>query len=273
MGASHGHQLVFVGGLHRSGTTALARTLALHPDVSGFSETEAVEDEGQHLQDVYPAAREYGGVGRFAFDEAAHLTEASSLASPASAERLLDQWRLYWDAAAPVWVEKSPPNLVMTRFLQALFPDARFIVIVRHPLVVALATRKWARFTSIDRLVQHWIHAHRVLFDDAPRISRLHVVHYEDLVADPHDSLGRIASFLSLPGTVPAGSLDGRRSQAYARRWDDLRGSVLPWRSRRARRLVARYADEVAEFGYVLDDLTRIPEGAVASRLPRAGDA
>ena len=61
------HRLVVVGGLHRSGTTPLARTLATHPQVSGFSGTGAREDEGQHLQTVYPRVRDYGGAGHFAF--------------------------------------------------------------------------------------------------------------------------------------------------------------------------------------------------------------
>ena len=55
------HRFVFLAGLHRSGTTLLARLLAAHPEISGFSETGVPADEGQHLQGVYPAAREYGG--------------------------------------------------------------------------------------------------------------------------------------------------------------------------------------------------------------------
>ncbi len=37
---------VFVCGLHRSGTSLLARALAEHPAASGFQNTGAIEDEG-----------------------------------------------------------------------------------------------------------------------------------------------------------------------------------------------------------------------------------
>jgi len=69
------HDLVFVGGLHRSGTTLLARAIAKHDEVSGFRRTEALANEGQFLQSVYPIAREFGGTGRFGFDERSHMTE------------------------------------------------------------------------------------------------------------------------------------------------------------------------------------------------------
>src|SRR4051794_31204460 len=119
------HQLLFVGGLHRSGTTPLARALSAHPEVSGFSNTGVPEDEGQHLQDVYPSAHLLGGPGRFARNSSAHLTESSGLATSESASRLWTSWAPYWDLNKRVLVEKTPSNLLMTRFLQRLFRRQR----------------------------------------------------------------------------------------------------------------------------------------------------
>src|SRR4051812_31203825 len=54
-------RLVFVGGLHRSGTSLVHRCLADHPRASGFRNTGVWEDEGQHLQTVYRPAGSHGG--------------------------------------------------------------------------------------------------------------------------------------------------------------------------------------------------------------------
>ncbi len=118
-----GQQLIFVGGLHRSGTTPLTNVLGSHPDISGLMDTGVIENEGHHLQDVYPKIRRYGGMGRFAHSERAHLTETSPLASSENAGRLFEAWAPYWDLDKPHLVEKSPSNMIMGRFLQTLFPD------------------------------------------------------------------------------------------------------------------------------------------------------
>ncbi|HEX5882849.1 MAG TPA: sulfotransferase [Actinomycetota bacterium] len=258
------HRLVFVGGLHRSGTTPLARCLAAHRQISGFANTGAEEDEGQHLQTVYPPARAYGGPGRFARHPAAHLTESSPLLTPDTAARLLDQWRPHWDLARPVLVEKSPPNLLMTRFLQGAFPDARFVMVVRHPAIVSLSTRKWARLSSLGALLDHWFAAHRRFEDDAPFIHRLLVVKYEHLVADPERTLAEIAAFLELDGDIPTGGIDTRRSATYERQWADL-AAAGPWRRERFRGLCRRHEAAANHFGYSLLDLERADPFPVGS--------
>jgi hypothetical protein len=249
-------RLVFVAGLHRSGTTPLTRLLAEHPEISGFSGTGAKEDEGQHLQDVYPAAREYGGAGRFAHDPRAHLTEDSPLATPANADRLLEQWSRHWDLGRRLLLEKSPPNLVMTRFLQALYPDARFVVVVRHPVVVALSTLKWSGPTTrTGRLVEHWLRAHETFLADAARLRNVHVVRYEDLVSEPRRTLDALGDFLDLEEPLSDASFDGRRSDAYVDTWRRMRTSSSPLTRLRVDRLRRRYARGVERFGYDFDEL------------------
>ncbi len=250
-----GHRPVFVAGLHRSGTTPLARVLAGHPQVSGFSGTEATEDEGQHLQSVYPAARTYGGAGRFALDRRSHLTETSPLATPENARRLAEEWAPHWDLSRPVLLEKSPPNLVMTRFLQELFPDAAFVVIVRHPIVVALGTDKWLRGRSLRTPIANWFAAHDTFLADLPHLRRVHVVRYEALVRDPAGELAAVARFLGLDGPVPVDAWQTGRSDTYTRRWAALAADPLPWRRLLRRSLVREYGEPAARYGYDLEDL------------------
>ncbi|ROP44033.1 sulfotransferase [Pseudokineococcus lusitanus] len=259
-------RVVCVGGLHRSGTTPLARALAAHPQVSGLVGTGVKEDEGQHLQDVYPRAKVHGGSGRFARAAAAHLTEASPLATADAGARLLRAWVPYWDTSRPVLVEKSPPDMLMGRFLQAVLPGSALVVVVRHPVVVALSTKKWRSVVSRDprrheglaSLVEHWVVAHRRLLEDLPSLraagARVHLLHYEDLVRAPAAELGRLGATLGLDGPVPADGLTAARSERYEQQWARAAAWWRPssaWR----RAVERRHPGDVAALGYDLVDL------------------
>jgi hypothetical protein len=240
--------LVFIGGLHRSGTSLVHRCLASHPEVSGFSNTGVPEDEGQHLQSVYPRDFHLGGAGRFAFAREAQLTERSPLATAQSRARLIAEWGPHWRPGAAVGVEKSPPNLVRMRFLQALFPNSVFVVVLRHPVAVAGATRKGRRWLlSYERLVRHWVASHAIAARDAPLIRNLRVVRYEHLVADPHAALGPVFAAVSLTPPSLSGLVQPGRSDEYFNRW----------RPRRHQRTIARWEGDVNRFGYSLIDLAR----------------
>lgn len=241
-----GRRLVFLGGLHRSGTTPLARALAAHPDISGMVGTGQPRDEGQHVQSVYPAANAHGGAGSFALRSRAHLDEGDT--SPEAAARLSAQWSPYWDLDRPLLLEKSPPNLIRMRFLQAAFPGAAFVVIVRHPVVVTLATRKWSR-RSTGHLLRNWIAGHSALARDARHVHRLFLLSYEDLTADPVGALTHLLQWLGL-GPLPTDRVPDLRSTNahYLARWQadrrrPLRGSYLA-------NLERRLAPQTRALGY-----------------------
>ncbi len=263
-----GGRLIFVAGLHRSGTTPLARALAAHPDVSGLTGTNVEEDEGQHVQDVYPVAMTHGGPGRFALRPAAHLTETSTLVTADNAAALLTAWSKYWDVTRPFLLEKSPPNLVMGRFLQALFPGSALVVVIRHPVVVTLSTKKWAPRISLHRLMENWVEAHRIFRADLPHLTRVSLMRYEDLVAQPSAELARVGAALGLDGDVPADLIQSSRSSRYEKRWDEMaRGSVLERRRRGS--LERDFAAAAAEYGYDISDLHQLgprPEVADLAR-------
>jgi hypothetical protein len=63
--------------------------------------------------------------------------------TPENRQKLFEEWSRYWDVSKPYLLEKSPPNLIRTRFLQAMFPSSYFVVLLRHPIPVALATQPW----------------------------------------------------------------------------------------------------------------------------------
>ena len=270
-------RLVFVGGLHRSGTTPFAKILDGHPEISGLVDTGVREDEGQHLQRVYPKAKVYGGSGRFAHRPEAHLTEASPLTSPANAQAMLDSWVPFWDTSRTFLVEKSPPNIIMGRFLQAQFPGSALIVVVRHPVAVALSNKKWRRITStnprkfqsLNQMVEHWLAAHTILAADAPHLERLLVVHYERLIQSPDEELKRVQSFLGLSEPIDSSKLSRSHSDSYAERWASYESWWRPggWQ----RRIIgSRHAEDIAAFGYDWADLSgfsqhRTPLGLTAA--------
>ena len=241
----------FVGGLHRSGTSLFARCLVAHPHVGGFAGTGVWEDEGQHLQDALLPARVLGGPGRFAHHPAAHLLPVGPAAAERLRGRLLRCWEPLWPRHTPWVVSKSPPDLLRGRLLQQLFPDAPLFVVRRHPLAVALATRRmgWAyRRRSLTELVAHWVHAHDLFEEDRPHLRNVLVVDHDRLIQAPAPILAAAFGLLELepvPPPEPLRDTDARYRLAWARAMHGPGG-------RRRRAELAPWAERVAAHGYDL---------------------
>jgi hypothetical protein len=246
------HAFVFVTGLHRSGTSPLHRCLRRHPQISGFSGTGVPEDEGQHLQTILPRGGAYGGPGRFGNHPAAHRTEHDALATPETAAALFAQWRPYWDLSKPYLVEKTPISLLRTRLLQRLFPDSRFVVIVRHPAPVALATynalasNDAAGDLTIAGLIEHWLVCHEQFRGDAPHLRRPMILRYEAFAARPQETLDAVCAFLGLPQHPNEETVEAGINDAYLEQWQGLSPDALA----EAR----RWEPRLRRFGYSLDD-------------------
>ena len=244
------HTLVLVGGLHGSGLGVVTRLLASHPLVSAVNGTGATNNEGQHLQDVYPAAKELGGPGRFALHPDAHMHEGAHLVSPVMGRRLFGQWSPNWDLSRPVLIEKSPPNLVRTRFLQALFPGSRFVMVQRHPVAVALQTTS-SPLADMDTLLENWLAGWERFEADRGHLDAALVVGYEDLLADPQATTDHLAGFLGLEGLSAAGLVDSGAQRETEQLWQAAVEAGGPaW----LESLTERFGERAAAFGYRLDD-------------------
>src|SRR5262245_55424536 len=269
------YKYVFVCGLPRSGTSVLGRNVGRLKNCTDFKNTGVLEDEGQFLQDVYPVASKLGGAGSFGFDPSSHRTETCGLLTPQNIARLRESWHSHWDPSKVICVEKTPGNLLMTRFLQAAFPNSYFIVIKRHPVPVAMAAQKWkVDVVSLDKALAHWLHCHNLFEEDKKHLKRLYELRYEDYVDNPEKYHQEIAAFIGtqVPEDPDKGSVrrvtqwrspsglhvsegemeptTGAHNQKYFERWSHL----LKHSRFRCyyRHLAQKYEARFAEHGYSL---------------------
>lgn len=198
------HRYLFLGGLHRSGTSLLARMIGAHPSVAAISGAPVPENEGCYLQGAIPHTARHGQPMRFATDPAQHLTEGHPLDRLETRLRLEADWAPWFDPDRPWRIEKSPVNLTRMRLYQQLFPLSQFVVILRHPEAVAAAVAKWIDDPA-PALIDHWLAAQAQMLEDLSYLHAALVLRYEDLVAAPDATLAGVAAFMSLP---PAASSD-----------------------------------------------------------------
>ncbi len=228
---------IFVVGFPRSGTTLLDTMLMAVPQVRVLEEEPFIEE----------IERELGGV--------------AALPSLSQDEILAARARYFERAAAlvgtdseTVIVDKHPMHLGKVPVIRRIFPDAQFILALRHPCDVLLScfitnfrlNAAMANFVDLndaaalyDLSFRHWTRARDVFDLEVAEVA------YEDLIASPEQALRPVFDRLGL--SWPEGELDHRkaarargvvRTASYAQVTSPLyRHAVGRWH---------RYADHLA---------------------------
>lgn len=184
---------LFVVGMPRSGTTLVEQILAAHPRVAGAGE---LTDLGQAAMDLAP-----GEGPRFP----RALLRADREAMLRAAEAYLARIRTLAGEAERV-VDKTPANHLFIGFIELLFPRARVIHCVRHPLDTALScyfqnfSGQGIPFSYKLGDIAHYYNGYLATMAHWRAHSRLklHEVVYEELVADLEGESRRLVAFTGL---------------------------------------------------------------------------
>lgn len=198
----------FLVGCVRSGTTLLRDLLRDHPNLCCPEETHLFRwphpfgsGDFMHIQranGTLKAHRELDGVAEQDFEVL--------LTSATSRQALQDGYAQLFGAAkqthAARWFDKTPQNVYGMLLLSAVYPDASFVHIVRHPLnvVASLKAGKVMAKHSLVGAINTWLEAVSIVrqFESAwPE--RVITIRYEDLTESPEGTLGNILTFLAEP--------------------------------------------------------------------------
>lgn len=208
---------LFVVGLGRSGTKLLAELLDGHPQIN-LSPIES------HF--IPALIRRFGSPPPFA-DAATFQQFVDALQNTTLSENYQDRsltpeyiqqhadlnsWASIFEAvikyyaprpedADSIWGEKTPEYVNQTALLKSLYPQAKFLHIVRDPRDNVLSFRNsWGR--NIYRAAENW----RISMENIRRKTSdlgddYLEVHYEDLISDARSSLEQVCAFLGIEFT------------------------------------------------------------------------
>ena len=291
--------VAFVGGQHRSGTTVIWRSIATHPEVAWFGEERECGldfSEGSFAQDVFPkfgigaefsassliAGTSTEGIGRYALGSPERILWTEERADAESQARVLNAFGYHWERKSgplensKVFLEKSPPNVVLARYLQALVDmkddsekkeffqppatsRARFIFVTRHPLANAASHQKFpgAKWLSTPSLVAHWLAVEHYADANAAHLQHVFRLKLETFAEKPRDTILALWAFLGLEADEERARVAAKRvnsdpnkkyREAYCTHLNTKQGYLDHFN------LVRAFNTRVSQHGYDLDD-------------------
>lgn len=201
---------IFVLGVPRSGTTLLRMMLDSHPDIMCGPEAPWVAGRAgapipnlRALVDLMTREK-WGAVRGFTGVRATDVGGAAA----GFVDRLMSA--SVRARGKTRWADKTPENVVAVSFLARLFPQGRYIHIVRDGRDVALSTAAadWSRIPTRDgwtrngylAALRRWRDWNAICRDDTATAGiACHLVRYEDLAREPRSAMRRILDFVEAP--------------------------------------------------------------------------
>ena len=197
--------LVFVISPPRAGSTLLQRMMGAHSEI--FTHPEP------HLITPIAHLGVYDNVEKAPYDHinAAEAAKTFIKGLPGGEQDYLDALRSYTDtlygrmlstSESHYFLDKTPANALVLPFLQRLYPDAKYVVLTRHPLAVfssyanSFFDGNWQAAHDFNPILERYVPPMATFLRDRP-VPLLHVA-YEDLVTQPEPELERIFAFLGL---------------------------------------------------------------------------
>jgi Tfp pilus assembly protein PilF len=187
---------IFVVGFPRSGTTLLEQVLDAHPALVSMDEQPFL---GHAIEELRPLS-------------IAYPAELGKL-SPAQLQALRAGYWKEVDRKAPLkmgqrLVDKNPFNLLRLPLIRRLFPNARTVLVVRHPCDVLLscffqhfrAPDLAVLCRDLETLAQGYRRAFDFWYRELPLIgAATYELKYENFVDNLEGEVRRLAAFLELP--------------------------------------------------------------------------
>ena len=207
--------LVFLVGFPRSGTTLLDQILSSHPRICVAEEAPVMNQLTMHLIRKFggtpPAAGTSGaGVPDWLVNNPCYPACLAEVTDGDAAELRDIFWAGHRAMPAPdgIFVDKLPLNLRHAALIHRVFPEAKFILALRHPCDSVLSA--WMQQFKLNPAMMPFLDldSSARLYDEAFSLwdkyttmlpLKTHAIRYEDVVADFRPSIAALLEFLGVP--------------------------------------------------------------------------
>ena len=208
---------IFIIGMPRSGTKLMRALLNQHPKISlTLAESHFVPYFVQKFgdpppfrvrKDLDPFIRELQQTAFFStmrkagytLDEFSFLENIEYKSWSAIFESVFRHFGAKKGDSGTIWGDKTPGYIQHVRLLKRLFPEAKFLHMLRDPRDYCLSVRK-SFAKSIYRAAHRWRQGVEAARRDGERLGRDYKeVRYERLLEDPVSTMRQVGEFLGVP--------------------------------------------------------------------------